>query len=545
MQICGIEQTSLVTISRGKIAMSVADTVLVNANVVTMDAANTKAEAVAIKDGRIVAVGSNEEIRGIAGKTAKIVDVKNRTVLPGFIDSHAHLTGTALFITSLDFHDATSIKEILEMVRKRAQESPKDKLILGYRLDETKYAENRYPSRSELDSVAPDHYVLLLHESGHAGAVNTRSLRYMNFPANEQGVDKDPETGEPTGTIRDPAIVPTRVKIWNMIGDEELKQILRIAAEDAAKVGLTTIHTVGEGLDIRKVRRVEGIAKELPVRVLVYSRHQVPEATGDIDKDVEAARRNAGMKLVADGAIETHTAALFEPYADDPSTKGMLYYTQEYMNELVLKAHKAGVQLAIHCESDASIDQVLNAYENALNKHPRKDHRHRIEHYELATEEQHRRVARLGVALGMQPAFIYLWGGADGKYRHYLGDERMRRAHTYRDLLRLGILIAGGSDSPITPWNPILGVHSLVNHPNVNQRVSVYDALKIFTINGARIAFEEDRKGSIETGKFADLVILSDDPLVTEPSKIKEIGVLMTIVSGNTVYVNPEFAKIS
>jgi hypothetical protein len=361
---------------------------------------------------------------------------------------------------------------------------------------------------------------------------------------NEEGVDKDHDNGEPTGVVRDPGVYPTRVKLMNLRSDEELKQATRIAAKHAAKAGLTTIHTMGEPLGERNTRIIDEIIKELPVRVLLYWRHSKEETTGDTNKDIEEARTRAGLKVIADGAIETHTAALFEPYSDDPSTKGMLYHTQESMNELVLKAHEAGIQLAIHCESDASIEQVLDAYENALRKHPRKDHRHRIEHYELATEEQHRRVARLGVALAMQPSFIYLWGGSDGKYRQYLGEERMKRAHTYKRLQELGITVAGGSDCPVTPWNPILGIHSLVNHPDVNQRVGVRDALKVFTMNGAKIAFEERTKGSIEVGKFADLVVVSSDPLVCEPGKIKDIDVLMTIVSGNMVHAKePEFAR--
>jgi hypothetical protein len=318
-----------------------------------------------------------------------------------------------------------------------------------------------------------------------------------------------------------------------LMTDNDLIRAIGIAAFDAAKVGLTTIHTVGEPLGARNVRIVEELAGQLPIRVVLY-----PHVTADLDGDIRSTPTKTGVKMLADGAIETHTAALFEPYTDEPSTKGMLYYSQESINDIVFKVHKAELQLAIHCESDASIDQVLDAYETALSKQPRKDHRHRIEHYELSTDQQNRRVAELGVYLSMQPAFIYLWGGKEGKYREYLGNERMKRTHSYCDLLKLGIVIAGGSDSPVTRWDPILGVHSLVNHPNPDQRVSVEDALRIFTINGARIAFEENKKGSIEIGKFADLVVLSGDPYACKPDKIKELSVIMTLVSGKTVYEN-------
>jgi len=508
-----------------------ADIALVNANVITMDSFNSRAQGVAIRDGKILAVGSKEEITHSIGETTKIIDIEGKAVLPGFIDAHAHLTYTGMFLSSLDLFDIQSVKSLLEKVREYAQTLAENKLLLGFGLDDAKYPEKRYPTRFELDEVAPNHFVMILHVTAHSSAINTKSLQYLGLSGNEPGVDKDPKTGVPTGVLRDPVIETAHPKLMGLMTDEDLKRAIRVAANDAAKVGLTTIHTVGEPLGSRNVRIIEEVAGQLPVRLVLY-----PFVTGDIDRDIESTRTKGGMKVLADGAIETHTAALFEPYTDEPSTKGMLYYTQEAMNDLVLKVHKAGLQLAIHCESDTTINQVLDAYETALKKHPRKDHRHRLEHYELATSEQNSRVARLGVYLSMQPTFIYLWGGKEGKYKGYLGEERMKRAHSYNDLLKLGIVIAGGSDSPVTRWNPILGIHSLVNHPNVEQRVSVNDALRMFTINGAKIAFEENEKGSIEVGKFADLVVLSNDPFASNQEEIREIGVLMTIVAGNTVY---------
>jgi predicted amidohydrolase YtcJ len=510
---------------------SIADTVLVNANVITMDRGNSRVQAVAVRDGKILAVGSKEDISHSIGKITKVIDTKGKTVLPGFIDAHAHLTYTGLFLSSLDLFGVNSVKELLEEVREYAKRLPEGKLLLGFGLDDAKYPEKRYPTRFELDEVAPNHYALIVHVTGHSSVVNTKSLEYLGLSGNETGVDRDHKTGSPTGVLRDPVIETAHPKLMGLMTDDDLKQAIRVAAVDAAKVGLTTIHTVGEPLGARNVRILEEMSGQLPVRVVLY-----PFVSGELDKDVNSTPTKTGLKVLGDGAIETHTAALFEPYNDDQSTKGMLYYTQESMNDLVLKVHEAGLQLAIHCESDRTIDQVLDAYENALRKYPKNDHRHRIEHYELSTSKQNHRVAELGVYLSMQPAFVYLWGGKDGKYRDYLGDERMKRAHSYNDLLKLSIIIAGGSDSPVTRWNPIFGIHSLVNHPNAEQRLSLEDALRMFTINGARIAFEEHKKGSIEVGKFADLVVLSNDPYASNPEKIRDIEVLMTIVAGNTVY---------
>jgi predicted amidohydrolase YtcJ len=509
-----------------------ADIVLLNANVITMDADDTRAEGVAVEDGKIVAVGSRERISKSIGRKTTVIDLGQRTLLPGFIDAHTHLTGTAIASCSLDLQSAKSVREILEKLRSYAYNVPKDQVIFGIRVDETRYPEKRCPTRPELDEVVPDRYVLILHETGHAAVVNTKTLSYLNLRSGEPGVDVDSESGRPTGLLGDPVVFPARGKLIGLMSDEDLKRAVKMAAEGAVRMGLTTIHTMGElGLKQRGVRIMEEMIHQLPVRVLAYL-----EASGDTDDDICRFPTKSGLKVFADGAIENHTAALFEPYSDDPSTKGMLCYTEESMNDLVLKSHKAGIQLAIHCESDAAIEQALNAYENALKIHPKEDHRHRIEHYELSTEAQNRRAARLGVALSMQPVFMHLFGGPRGRYAHYLGEERMKRAHTYKSLRELGILIAGGSDSPVTPWNPILGIHALVNHPNVGQRLSVREALQIFTINGAKIAFEEDKKGTIEAGKFADFVVLSKDPFAVNPDEIKDIGVLMTVVGGEVVY---------
>lgn len=506
--------------------------VLLNAKVITMDHNNTTAEAVAIKDGRIIAVGSNEKIMQFIGETTKIIHLDGKAVLPGFIDTHMHLTFTGLALVSLDLHEVKSLKEILEKLREYAKNIPKGKLILGFRLDETKYAEKRLPTRFELDEVAPDHYVAIMHVAMHSCVVNTKALRYLNLSINEPGVDIDEKTGEPTGIIRDPIIMYVLNRIFEMISDDDFERAMKIAAKEALKVGLTTVHTMGEPLGERTNKIMEEIADKLPLKIIRY-----PFITGDIENDIKNAPKKGGLKVLADGAFEAHTAALFEAYTDDPSTRGKLYFTQEEMNELVLRVHKAGLQLAIHCESEASIEQVLNAFENALREHPRADHRHRIEHYELPGANQNMRVAKLGVCLSMQPAFIYLWGRSGEKYEQFLG-ERVNKMHPYKSLLELGILVSGGSDSMVTPMNPIFGIHSLVNHPNVNQRISVYEALQIFTINGAKIAFEEKEKGTIEPGKFADLVVLSEDPTSLEPCKIKDIRVLMTIVNGRIVYQN-------
>jgi predicted amidohydrolase YtcJ len=217
----------------------------------------------------------------------------------------------------------------------------------------------------------------------------------------------------------------------------------------------------------------------------------------------------------------------------------MLVFSDEELYDFVEKAHKAGFQISIHAESERCIEQVLWAYEKVLEKYPRKDHRHRIEHFEIPSMRQIKRAARLGIIVAMQPIFIPICEGPNlSYYRALLGDERTKKANAFRSIIDQGIIISGGSDTPVTRMNPLEGIHACVNHPVKEQRTDVYEAIEMFTINGAKTGFEEDTKGSIEPGKMADFVVLSDDPYRVPHENIKNIKFEMTIVGGKVVYKN-------
>jgi predicted amidohydrolase YtcJ len=225
---------------------------------------------------------------------------------------------------------------------------------------------------------------------------------------------------------------------------------------------------------------------------------------------------------------------LSEPYLGDPECYGTLYYTQGEIDAFVLEAHQAGLQVAMHAVGDAAVEQALNAYEAALAVHARDDHRHRIEHCEVIRAEQVRRAVGLGVALAIQPPFNHFW-----PHTHFyptLGEERAWKADPVRALVRAGGLVAGGSDSSVTPLGPMIGIHAAVNHSNPAERVTVQEAIELYTINAARIGFTETDTGSLEVGKLGDLVVLADDPFHLDPSLIKDIPIEMTIVGGNVVH---------
>jgi len=308
---------------------------------------------------------------------------------------------------------------------------------------------------------------------------------------------------------------------------------LMLVTKEAASAGITTLFAK-EGL-----KNAEFIAQNLD-RIPVRIHHMILTAIDDESLDRIANSKYLGQNICianfADGSIEGRTAALYEPYTDDPSTLGMLHHSNEELYDFVEKVHKAGYQISIHAESDRSIDQTLWAYEKVLEKYPRKDHRHRIEHFEIVTMKQIKRVARLGIALGMQPMFIPVCEGPDLDYYRSLIGERVKRTHIFRSIINEEVLVSGGSDSPVTRMNPLGGIHALVNHPLEEQRIDISEAIEVFTINGAKIGFEEDIKGSIETGKYADLVVLSDDPYRIRRETIENIRVEITIVGGKIVY---------
>ena len=303
-----------------------------------------------------------------------------------------------------------------------------------------------------------------------------------------------------------------------------------LAADKAVSVGLTTVHALegGSVSEDEAVSEFLGTASGLPLCFVLYYQ------TMDVEKVTALGLPRIGGCILLDGDVGPRTAALSQPYVDDPDCYGTLYHTQAEIDAFVLEAHRAGLQVALHAVGDAAVEQALNAYEAALTASPREDHRHRIEHCEIIREEQIQRAQRLGVALAIQPPFNHYWPHTE--YFSSVGKERAMSADPVRMLMRPGLLVAGGSDSTVTPLGPLIGVHAAVNHSNPDERVSVQEGMELYTINAARIAFEEGDKGSLEVGKLGDLVILAEHPFDVDPARIKDIPVERTVIGGQTVY---------
>jgi len=361
--------------------------------------------------------------------------------------------------------------------------------------------------------------------------VNTRGLELLAAPEGTPGVMCD-TAGRPNGLLSDKANNLAFDTFSEHFGaDEKAAEMIGRAIQKAHAVGITTLHALEGGLTSNDEAVEEFLVAipSLPLRFVVYYQ------TMNVDKVIKLGLPRIGGCgcICLDGDIGPHTAALSEPYADDPDCYGTLYHTQEEIDAFVLKAHQAGLQVAMHAVGDAAVEQALNAYEKALATYPRDDHRHRIEHCEVIREDQIQRAQRLGVALAIQPPFNYYWPHTE--YYPTLGEERAWKADPVRTLVRPGLLIAGGSDSTVTPLGPLIGVHAAVNHSNPAERVSVQEGLELYTINAARIAFQEADRGSLEVGKLGDLVVLAKDPFETDPSHIKDIPVEMTVIGGEVV----------
>jgi predicted amidohydrolase YtcJ len=499
-----------------------------NAHIVTMDAGRPTASALVIVKGRIQAVGSAEDIDPYADAVEKVLDAEGATVLPGFVDTHAHFTLTGLGLLAVDLGGMDSIAMALDRIAKEAAGQPANWLLVALNFQPDRVSEKRFPLPDELDRAAGGRPVYVMESGGHWSAVNQAALTLLRLPPNVEGMQVG-EDGRFTGQLSGEANTHAFTVLWKRYATQMgLPRAFDQAAAQATAGGITTIHAME---DLEHVRAILDSGPELPVRIVPYTQ----------TKDVVAVKalglRQIGGcgQVMVDGDFGPHTAALLEPYEDDPQTRGKLYYEDEELTDYVLAAHRAGLQVALHSIGSAAIEQLLKAYELALSRYPRPDHRHRIEHFELPAPGQIERAARLGVALALQPSFNHFWPHHT-EYPHVLGWERAQQLDPLRSLVAAGLPIALGSDSPVTPMNAMLWVHSAVNHSNQAERVTVATALRLASASGSWLGFEEDQVGSLTVGKRGDVVFLDLDPLSADPEKIKEIRVLRTVCNGRVAY---------
>lgn len=521
---------------------------ILNAKVITLNPKQPRAEAIAIYDGRIVAVGSKKEIHRYIGKQTKKIDAKNRTVVPGLIDCHVHMTGFGWSLKSLDLRNAGSIKELQQKLKEHAEKNQGSLWILGGRWDQEKLAEKRYPTRWDLDKAVADKPVFLVRVCGHLGVVNSKALELVGITKDtiiDGGkIDLDETFNEPNGILRENAVE----LVWKAIPKPNIEDIGNAclsACRRAVEAGLTGVHWLVDSAD--EIRAIQKLCSEdkLPLRVyLGISVEHLDELVrlGLLSGFGNDMVKIGFVKVFADGSLGARTAALKKPYDDNPETTGMLLNTQEKLNRLVLKAHKTGLQLGIHAIGDKAVESVLKAYSKAIKKFPRQNHRHRIEHCSVLNPKLIKRMKRLSLIASVQPHFII----SDFWVVDRVGEDRARWVYPFKTLLHEGLIVASGSDCPVEPVSPLLGVWAVVARKNFpEESLTVEEALKTYTLNAAYASFEENKKGTVEVGKLADLTILSDDLLDIPDDQIKNVVADMTIVNGKVVNVNKNFANAS
>ncbi len=502
----------------------------INGNIITMSEVG-EVEALLLEGGRILTVGSNETVRGQASPEAEMIDLDGKTVVPGFYDAHLHLIATSLGKRAVDFSSATCIADLLEMVATKYREDPRAAAIFGRGLSEFKIKERRLPTRRELDGVAPDVPVLMASIEFHTVVLNSIALHRFQIPFTLPSFEKD-GGGRLTGRLRNRASFVARRRLFEILTEEDHVAGLEDTFHSALARGVTSLSTMEGGplFHERHVAIVEKFRPTFPIDVHLYY------ATMDLKAVASYGYACVGGDIFLDGSFRSQNAALFSPYADDPDNRGMLFFEHDELVEFIGPAHASGLQVAVHAVGGRAIEALLDAYEEVLTKHPRTDHRHRIEHFELPTPQQIERAASLGLVLVMHPTYELYFRGEEEMYASRLGHDRALKTNPLREILDAGIHVAGASDSDIMPVDPLLGVHAAVNHPNPASRISTREAIGLYTTGGAYAHFEEKKKGSLRSGMQADLVILDRDPLTIAPDQIKTIRVLATYKDGNRLY---------
>ena len=538
-----------------------AQQLFINGNVMTMDANNRIVEALAVRADRIEAVGSTGEIMALAEEGAEVVDLAGRTLLPGFVDAHGHFPGSGQKVIAADLGSppvgtVTTMAELLAALRQRAEQTPPGEWVSGFNYDDTLLVEQRHPTRAELDAVSSDHPVVATHVSGHLLVANSLALAAVGIdaatPDPEGGViGRIPGSDEPNGLLEETARLGIMTQQQD-IGVMDGYRMFKAAAIEYAARGVTTAQS---GWVSKKIATGLSLFSRLgvvPQRLVVFP---AESEFGDslLDGSYDPGDYNtdrlamAAVKLVADGSIQGYTGYLSQPYHTpyhgDASYRGYPAIPRDKLFAQVSALHKAGYQLAIHGNGDAAIEDILDAFEAAQKEHPVADPRMILVHAQMAREDQVARMKALGVTPSFFSAHTWYWG--DRHRDIFIGPERAALISPAKWAQDQGLRFSSHLDTPVTPMLPLQAVWSQVNRIThggdvlgPGQRIGVMDALRAVTIDAAWQVFQEGEIGSLEPGKYADLVVLSGNPL-EDPMGMRELEVEQTIIGGATVYRKP------
>ena len=545
-------------------SVEIADHVLTGGTVITVDVDPPEAEAIALKDGRILAVGPIDAIAAHIGDSTEVIELDGRVVLPGFIEGHGHFLGLGQSLMSLDLMPTRSFGEIVDRVAEAAAKAEPGDWIIGGGWHQERWGESDQPlydgvpHHRNLSAVSPDNPVVLFHASGHAAYVNAAALALAGIgadtpdPAGGKIVRDD--NGEATGFLRQAAQMPVREQLaaaYDALSDDErqarFERQVELAGEEALRHGITSFHDMGTNFD--GIDRLKALAEagRLPVRLHVAVRNETNEALRERLADYRMIDHADGfltvraLKRNIDGALGTHGAWLLDPYADKPDTSGLPQTTLEDLRETAEIALEFGFQLNTHAIGDRGNREVLDMYEALLSQRPGEDLRWRVEHAQTLHPDDVPRFAALGAIASMQGVHAT----SDGPWvPQRLGEARAReRAYVWRALLDAGAVICNGTDVPVESISPIASYASSVTRRMANgeqffpeQSMTRMEALQSYTLGCAQAVFDEDELGSLTPGKRADLVVLDANPLTVPEAELSELRVEMTWIDGKLRY---------
>jgi len=530
------------------------DSVITNAKVRTMDAEHPEAQAVAISGNRIAAVGSNKEILELADHQTRQIDASNCLVLPGFNDAHLHFLDGGFELSCMDFKNAQSTEEFSECIRRYAEKIPRGRWIIGSGWDEERWPGNALPSRKLIEDLTRDAPMLLYRVDGHAALTNNAALKLAGVSRETKdppggSIVRDPKTGEATGVLKDAAIGLVRGVMPSPSFEEKSRAAID-ASKHAASLGVTSVQDMSANDDVGLYRL---LLERGEVRTRIYAarpltRWQSLANGGGRAEGAGDMLRTGGLKAFSDGSLGSATALFFDPYQDEPGSCGLYtdeMYPEGAMLRRILDADRAGLHVMIHAIGDKANSEVLGFFEEVAKTNGPRDRRFRIEHAQHLRPRDIGRFSRAGVIASVQPCHCT----ADGCWAEKrIGAERCKTTYAFRSLIDAGTMLALGTDWPVAPLDPLQNIMAAVTrdtldgkHPDgwvAEQKISVEEAVRAYTLGAAYAEFTDDVKGSITRGKLADLVILDRDIFTIPASEIAKTRVRMTIVDGQVVYQN-------
>ncbi len=523
-----------------------------NGKIITMSESKKFVEAVGIEGERIIAVGKLQIVKENMQDNCKYINLEGKTLLPGFIDCHIHPIGAIIVAIYPDLSEVKSIFELQSTIKDWIEENHPKGLVFGFSLNEENFDTPTLPTRWDLDEACLQDPVFVLRYDGHVGVANSKALELAGIDEKieepEGGIIHRDDTGKLTGILSENAtnLIIAKATLPNI---DVIRKTAKKVFYNLAKLGITSFHAIIEMDTEGGVENLGGVSipmlKSLSSDILqnvysiVYTR--TPKKLRRLKKsplhseDKFSKFKVGAIKSWLDGTFGAYTAYMYEPFSDKPDKSGYLVIQEKDIYDRMQKAHDLGYQIAIHAIGDKANRLLVDMYKKITTISPRDDTRHRIEHASMLPSDIIEDMSTLGIVASCQPPFInseYSW------LESKIGKKRCRYTYPYKSLINAGVIVAAGSDYPVENPDPILGLHALVNRNGFvpEECISMEEALKFYTINGAYAAFEEDIKGSIDVGKLADFVILDKNPLEVSTEEINTIKVLETIIRGNTVY---------